>query len=364
MVAPGGKTAVWLVGAVHVGEPGYYDLLQKFLDEQPMVLYEGVGRPAFMHVIPAMDEADRVARTQSAIVFAAAMVDWYRAHFNAPPRSMAMLQQALQGQGRREAKYLRHALHDAWGRPLLYARRDTTYTVTSYGADGTAGGEGPAADIVHEGRATVEPPGAEAAGIQTDLAQALGLEFQLDGIDYDRAHFLNSDMSMEQIQKRVAEVGGGDQELNQLSRMLAGEGFLANVLKLGLRFIESNPKYQGMFKLMLIEMFGKLRGDDLAGAPGAGKLMSVILNDRNDVVLADLKHVLGREDAPKSLTIFYGAAHLHDMEAKLAEMGFKPAEEFWLPAMTLDAQAAGLSDAELGMVRAMAQSALQQMRRN
>jgi len=36
---------VWLVAVSHIGESNYYGALQSFLDEQPLVLYEGVGDP-------------------------------------------------------------------------------------------------------------------------------------------------------------------------------------------------------------------------------------------------------------------------------------------------------------------------------
>src|SRR5262245_43325779 len=41
--ARGKGPAVWLVGASHIGESNYYAALQKQLDAQTLVLYEGVG---------------------------------------------------------------------------------------------------------------------------------------------------------------------------------------------------------------------------------------------------------------------------------------------------------------------------------
>jgi hypothetical protein len=43
---------VWLVGVSHIGETNYYAALQKQLDAQPLVLFEGIGGPA-----PESDES-------------------------------------------------------------------------------------------------------------------------------------------------------------------------------------------------------------------------------------------------------------------------------------------------------------------
>ena len=50
--------------------------------------------------------------------------------------------------------------------------------------------------------------------MQSTLAHSLGLVFQLDAIDYDRANFLNSDLSIEQIQG----IMGGSQPRARRSR--------------------------------------------------------------------------------------------------------------------------------------------------
>jgi hypothetical protein len=53
--------AVWLVAVMHVGEPSYYQALQRFLDAQTVVLYEGVdadAHPRHVHDSPS-DPAPR-----------------------------------------------------------------------------------------------------------------------------------------------------------------------------------------------------------------------------------------------------------------------------------------------------------------
>jgi hypothetical protein len=60
---------------------------------------------------------------------------------------------------------------------------------------------------------------------------------------------------------------------------------------------------------------------------------SVIVVERNKVALDVLKKEIAR--GRKHLGIFYGAAHLTDMEQRLLEMGFKREKEEWLTAWDL-----------------------------
>src|SRR5580658_5253823 len=41
--------AIWLAAVMHVGEPDYYRALQRFLDTQTVVLYEGINPQAHPH---------------------------------------------------------------------------------------------------------------------------------------------------------------------------------------------------------------------------------------------------------------------------------------------------------------------------
>src|SRR5687768_1863056 len=65
-------------------------------------------------------------------------------------------------------------------------------------------------------------------GLQKQLADALGLVFQLNAIDYRRSHFVNSDLAAEavqsEIQERTAKVPGAKSEETFASLMEALQG--------------------------------------------------------------------------------------------------------------------------------------------
>ena len=53
--------------------------------------------------------------------------------------------------------------------------------------------------------------------------------------------------------------------------------------------------------------------------------MRVLLEDRNTIVFRDLRKVLKDKNPPKKIVVFYGAAHMPDLEKRLVEkLGFQP----------------------------------------
>jgi hypothetical protein len=103
--------------------------------------------------------------------------------------------------------------------------------------------------------------------MQSTLARSLGLVFQLEAIDYDRTNFLNSDLSIQQIERIMA----GGQSLGQkegtnvsfdvLLQIMDGRSFLGSLFKIGMQFIAANPQLQAVAKLTMIEAVGRLKGD-------------------------------------------------------------------------------------------------------
>jgi len=253
--------SIWLVGASHVGESNYYAALQKHLDRQGLVLFEGVG-----------------AKSR---------------------------------------------------RPQFDPEEETS--------------------------------------LQHTMAGALGVVFQLQAVRYDREHFRNSDLTIAQLQQLLqgrtrgaeAEAGGSgagaDQEFDQLLQMMDGRSTLGFLLHIGLKLIGSSAKLQAMTKLVLIEALGGVQGDmaQMKGLPPSiQRLMVVIIQERNKVVLADLASVLKARPRPVSIGVFYGAGHMADLEKRLrANLNYRPRSEVWLTALSVDLQAAGLSSTEVDAMR-------------
>ena len=209
-------------------------------------------------------------------------------------------------------------------------------------------------------------------GIQNTLASSLGLSFQLNAIDYDRPHFRNSDLTLAGLERLFAGgsftnggSGGGrrtDRSAEQFGELLGimdGSSMLGMLLHAGVKFLGSTPKLRAMTKLILIETLGELKSDiaQMKGAPPEiQKLLAVIIQERNKVVIDDLRKEISRAPPPASLAVFYGAGHMADFEKRLgSELGYRPAGEVWLRAMSVNTRQAGLSESELGAMRSLIQ---------
>jgi hypothetical protein len=216
-------------------------------------------------------------------------------------------------------------------------------------------------------------PGQEVS-IQHTMAESLGLVFQLSAIDYDRPHFRNSDLTIAQLQQLLtggattnrADGSAGataGEEFEQLVGIMDGSSFLGTLLHAGLKLIGSSPKLQALTKVMLIEILGQLKGDmsQLKGVPPEiQRLLEVIIHERNRVVFEDLKAELRTFNPPRSISVFYGAGHMADLERLLRdELKYRPLNEVWLTALAVNTRSAGLSDLELEMMRSLIQWQMQ-----
>ena len=96
--------------------------------------------------------------------------------------------------------------------------------------------------------------------------------------------------------------------------------------------------------------------------PDLGKLLKVLLTDRNATIFANLKTELAKPDAPSSIAMFYGAAHMKELSERLeGELQYRVAGEQWLPAFGVNPQTAGINEQQLAMVR-MALQMVRQMK--
>jgi hypothetical protein len=291
--------AIWLVGAAHIGESNYFAALQRHLDAQALVLFEGIR-----------SAADKNA-------------------------------------------------------PLKIPRKSANESTP--------------------------PPTAPAATgasplLQVNMAKSLGLVFQLDAIDYERAHFRNSDLTVEQLQalmspaparslqapsdrrvpaRQEPESADPDNEFSDLLQTMRGTSTFGMIMNALFEFIGYSPRLQALTRLALIETLGQLKGDLAAGPalpPELQRLMQVLIQERNKSVLADLKTELKAASPPRSIAVLYGAAHLPDLEKRLrAELRYRPVDQQWLPVCSVNTRQSGLTDFEIRMVRSFVQSSLQEL---
>ncbi len=210
--------------------------------------------------------------------------------------------------------------------------------------------------------------------MQSTLARSLGLVFQLEAIDYDRTNFLNSDLSILQIQRIMAaqaptaapgQKGASNASFNTLLQIMDGSTFLGSLFKIGMQFIALNPKLQALAKLALIEAVGRLKGDlsDMRGVPQDWKqLIKVLIEARNQNLMADLNSELKKIPPSGSIAVFYGAGHMDDLEKRITvRLHYLPADELWLTAFSVDLRQSGISPAEAQITRDLIKGQMDQM---
>ncbi|MEM7165698.1 MAG: hypothetical protein AAF581_09550 [Planctomycetota bacterium] len=171
--------------------------------------------------------------------------------------------------------------------------------------------------------------------LQRAMKRVLGLEFQLDGIDYSKKNFVHADMDPRQFRRAQQE---------------RGEGFLDMFLKIWMRSMQDQMSGKGVAGLDPNELMRALSSDDIQRSLKillAGEMQniealmagisdengeSVILTERNKVAFEVLRKEMKKH---RKLGIFYGAAHLPDMEERLLAMGFKLHAHEWLTAWNM-----------------------------
>lgn len=352
--------AVDLVGAAHIGDQSFYEALQAHLDGKDVVLFEGVKPAGAGAALDAeATDQERAEKTIKRIRLIAAVAEAYKAEKGEYPDSIERLTGA---RDQRIASLVKSVALDGWGNAIVYTLAPDSargFELVSFGADGAEGGDGFAADI----RYSQEPPLREdeklsdGRGIQSQLASALGLKFQLDVMDHSGKNWRNSDMSIDQLQRRLEEAGVSGAPL---FKMLDGSSLNARLLGVFLGFVKRDPSLAAMCKLMLAETLSD--ADQLLGEmPGEmGTLMDVIVNERNAVVIEDLRRIVRDEPEVKTVGILYGAGHLPGLQKSLEEeLGYRQMGEKWVPAIEVDLKAAGLSLKQASQMRAVIRNAMQ-----
>ncbi len=338
---------VTLVGVTHIGEAVFYEKLEEILDRHELVLYESVLPEGAGDHWGDTDD-DRAASTTARLRFLASVVERLRVKKGVVPGDYEALLDAVSAVGPRVTHILQRTREDAWGRPIRYARTvgvagKPSARLLSLGSDGRPGGKGHAADLaVDSDDVGAMQGGGDDDNLQAQLADALGLTYQLEGIDYGKADWVVSDMALDEV-RRAVEARGGD--FSMLEPDFASQGISRMLVKgilglLGLADKISGGRVQVMVKAVLVAALTQeavARGD-MGDMPGLDRgLMDALIKDRNAVVIRDLQRVLAQTNPPASVAIFYGAGHMADLESRLVgELGYAPDSTTWHRAIEVD----------------------------
>ena len=179
--------------------------------------------------------------------------------------------------------------------------------------------------------------------LQRFLKSMLELEFQLDAIDYTRDNFVHADLDPETFVELQEKRGESiftfmwDLMKEEMKRMEKGEGseITAFTLLAAMLTDDHAKSLKYLIAQELERMMETLAGVDV-DEEGKRK-ESVIVTDRNRKAIQVLKRELAKDR--KRLCIFYGAAHMPDLEQRLMrDLGFTKKSQRWLTAWDVRAK--------------------------
>lgn len=178
---------------------------------------------------------------------------------------------------------------------------------------------------------------------QVGMTKLLDLSFQLDQINYDQANFVHADLSPKELRESMQERG-------ESLYVYFWRIFFASINEyakdpLGLRDIElvsamiSSDQDDSLKTLIAYEMINMDQVQDIFGDDAD----SSIIGARNQRAVDVLQREI--DAGAKRIGIFYGVAHMPDMEERLGEqLGLLHQETRWIDAWQLGAAAEATAD--------------------
>lgn len=169
------------------------------------------------------------------------------------------------------------------------------------------------------------------AALQIGMQTVLGLEFQLEHINYEKENFVHADMSPEEFMESMKN---NDESFTKvffkaMGQSMAQSGSSASNFDL-LRVAFARDKEIKMRQLFAKEM----RNMEGGMAMFEGRDGSTIIDHRNGKAMEVLDEQIAA--GKKKLAIFYGAGHLPDMQRRLiSDFQMTRAGQFWLEAWKL-----------------------------
>lgn len=197
-------------------------------------------------------------------------------------------------------------------------------------------------ELVAPPNARVPKPGRKPAGAigsaQQGLKNMLGLEFQLERIDYTADNFVHADLSPKEFDAAMQR--RGESWWSMFLKLMregmaraereqpAGEVSVGDLF--GMLF-GSGPDRQARLRRLMAEQFTDM---DVLTAAFGGEEGSTLITDRNAACMRVLDEEISKGN--RRIAIFYGAAHMPDFDVRLRdELGLQPAEPEWLEAWDL-----------------------------
>jgi hypothetical protein len=219
--------------------------------------------------------------------------------------------------------------------------------------------------------------------LQTGMKSALELEFQLDAVDYTAPNFVHADMTPDEFAAAMKERGESIWTTILNLGRAAARSQDEDVSDTGFQFdlVKAFRSGEGRHRLRLMMASQLARAEALGGttaestsssavadaakpAASAAKPQakgSTLLEGRNQKCF----EVLARElqAGKQRLGIYYGAAHLPDMEQRLLAQGFRKTGQDWLQAWDCAPRPDPKADRELWAQRRKARTEIDALAR-
>ena len=171
------------------------------------------------------------------------------------------------------------------------------------------------------------------AALQVGMQSVLGLEFQLEHIDYTKDNFTHADMTPEEFAESMT---ANDESIAKYALRAIGQSM---AMKSAGKGNDSMGMLLAMFsknkELRMRRSFAKqMKQMESSMAIFQGRDGSTIIDHRNAKCMKVLKQEI--ESGKRNLAIFYGAGHLPDMQRRLID-DFKMTRggQYWLEAWSL-----------------------------
>jgi hypothetical protein len=285
-----------LIGAIHIGDKNYYDVLNAYFEDYDALLYEMVGDPVEQYEDEAAPEPQ--PRRKDPLPFKKLKPKTPETS-PAGPGAEPELERRLKD----IEEYMEKAMPKSNG-------------PSKFEAEAAA----------REKLRWLNP-------MYDMMRNTLALEAQIECIDYTRPNFVHADMTARAFAAKQEERGEGFIQLWMRmvkAQALAPKSNYQDPGLLKVMEILCRPDSATELKRLMGRMFDTVE-TVMSGMEGPEG--SVIISDRNKVALEVLKIHLALDK--KKFGIFYGAAHLPDMEKRLTSMGFTLEKVEWLTAWDL-----------------------------
>lgn len=170
--------------------------------------------------------------------------------------------------------------------------------------------------------------------MQRFMKDSLDLTFQLEEVDYAPENFVHADIDPQGFAAKMDEKG--ETLLSMMLKLMRAEMERAEakpdsqISSMAMLLALTSKDSARTMKLLLGRQFEDMEamvaGLD-KGSKGEG---STLLGERNKICMDVLQEQIAA--GKRRLAIFYGAAHLPDMERRLRELGFTRKSQEWLVA--------------------------------